>query len=236
MMQSPSSFKKATCQICRSPYRVIHRGQTQLYRLLVRVVSLLSLGPIAMLAAEIVPSFPLRGSREVDIFGFDLEEWSPEAFGWLFGMEGLQQIATIVRNKGGAWKSIRSGSGKVWPIVCFGLAKAGSLGVLLQFFMSNFTVGEHNFYYQHLANNHQAGGRLERYLGAMSPGKVMLLHYVFYCVALRCCQTPKSPRGAVAFSLMCSWGCWFEASLVEGLIRRTVLRLWPNLEVAQLAG
>lgn len=201
-----------------------------MYRMLVRLLSVGSLAPISILAAELVPTFPLKTSRQADIFGFDVEEWTPNAFAWAFKPQDLSVISQIVKDRGGAWSAIKNRQ-SVLPILAFGLAKAGSLGVLLQFFLTNFTVGE----VQHQHQMRVGGGLLARWTSHLSPGQTMLIHYIFSCLALRCCQTPKNPRNAMVYSVMCALGCWFEVSLVENLIRKAVLKYWPQLEVAELA-
>jgi hypothetical protein len=227
-MQNPSSSKKAVCQLCRTPYRVKISFLVEFYRVVVRGISLLSIAPLALVSAEIIPRLPLKASRQVDMLGFDVYAWTPRAFGWALSASDLNNISFVIKNREGvlglledwSWPSLR-------PVLALGLAKLGSLGVLVQFFLTNFSEG---------GGAIVGGGLLTSFIQRFSPGQAMLMHYILSCLALRCCQTPRNKLGAAVYVLMCSSGVLYLARVVENVLRRMVLKVWPDLEVAQLAG
>jgi len=219
-----TTVRQDVCQMCMTAYRVKGDSRATYYRVFVRLLSLSSLLPLSLLAAELMPRLPRR-TQGVDVLGLDLLPWQPEAFGWLLDSTSLNQITTIIEQGGGAWES-SSRTKRLFPVFMFGLAKLGSFGVLLRFLFTNNVVG----------GGGRAGAHWDifYFLSRLSPGQAVFVHYLLSCLSFRCVKTPQTKRDALLYTVTCSLGLWFVNLVVEDWIRRFVLRLWPTLEVARI--
>jgi len=217
-----ATVRQDVCQLCVTPYRVNGDFRTSYYRVCVRILSLASLIPLSLLAAELMPRLPRR-TQGVDVLGLDVLPWQQEAFGWLLDHNSLSQISGIIERGGGAWKaSVKSK--RLFPIFVLGLAKLGSFGVLLRFLFTNNVVGG------------RPGGRFDSMymFSRLTPGQAVFVHYLLSCLSFRCVKTPQTKRDAILYTATCSLGLWFVNLVVEDWIRRVVLRIWPSLEVARI--
>ena len=235
-MMHHATIRQDVCQLCMTAYRVKGDRRVTLYRIFVRTISLASLVPLSFLAAEIMPRLPRR-TQGVDVLGLDVLPWQSEAFGWLLDSTSLSQISSIIEKGGGAWETWIK-SRKVFPILMLGLAKLGSLGILLRFLFTNNVMGDHQQnHHPHHQDQQIRRRRGESWFGPFSrltPGQAVFVHYLLSCLSFRCVKTPQTKRDAVIFSFTCSIGLWFVNLIVEDWIRRLVLRIWPTLEVARI--
>jgi len=221
-MQHATS-RQDVCQLCMSPYRVRGDIRTSYYRAFVRVLSLASLVPLSLVAAEVMPRLPRR-AQGVDVLGLDVLPWEKEAFGWLLDESTLTQISGVIERGGGAWESFIK-TKRILPMLVLGLAKLGSFGVLLRFLFTNNVVGG------------RGAGQFDSVFifSRLSPGQAVFVHYLLSCLSFRCVRTPQTKRDAILYTATCSLGLWFVNLVVEDWIRRLVLRIWPSLELARIA-